>query len=251
MDPLTAPGEIKRPHGCLGIFTLDGNIGSGKTTLLRAIGNERTITFDSDRIIQVFVLEEPVDQWTEPLTDGKTPLDLMYEGIESSAKKQQCFDFQIFALETRTSSLMKNLIQFSHEAKHPFIIIAERAIWADKYIFFAQLQKLDFFSAFQIQIYERLWNLFNSITCSSSLCRGAIFLTSDLSTITERIRKRDRISERHIEPYYLADLETTHLDLAALLEKQGVNVKIINPRRFQDMNTMIVCIFDFIQSSFK
>jgi deoxyadenosine/deoxycytidine kinase len=122
------------------IITLDGNIGAGKSTLLEAI---RT------NVPSVTVIPEPVGEWLTMTNEkGESLLSLFY-----ADKRRWAYTFQNCAILTRLMDTMKILKEYEADTSKPRIIITERSVLTDRYVFAEMLHKQG--------IIEQLeWNLY-------------------------------------------------------------------------------------------
>ena len=103
------------------IFTIEGNIGSGKSTLLESLKNELII--GNQKII---FMKEPVDEWEEIKdAEGNTMLQKFYEDQDKYS-----FPFQMMAYISRL-----NLLKTTVEKNPGAIIISERSLYTDKFVF--------------------------------------------------------------------------------------------------------------------
>ncbi len=106
------------------IISIEGNIASGKTTLLK---NLKEYYKDNSSIV---FLKEPVDEW-EKITDenGNSMLQKFYANQDKYS-----FSFQMMAYISRLS-IIRNAIKEKSKLGKPFVIITERCLLTDKYIF--------------------------------------------------------------------------------------------------------------------
>ena len=121
------------------IYTIEGNIGSGKSTLLEFLKDELTISNQ-----KIIYMKEPVDEWEEIKDSaGNTMLQKFYENQEKYS-----FPFQMMAYISRLN-LMKETIEQNPNA----IIISERSLYTDKYVFAKMLYETDKIEDVNYQIY--------------------------------------------------------------------------------------------------
>jgi deoxyadenosine/deoxycytidine kinase len=171
------------------IITLDGNIGVGKTTLLEAI---RTHFPD------VLIVPEPVDTWTSLKDEsGKNLLELFYED-----KKRWAYTFQNAAILSRLRVLQDAVAK----AKPNQIIITERSVLTDKYVFAAMLRESGEINALEAQLYDMWFDTF----ARNYPITACIYITTGVATAKERIGKRGRSGEDGISSEYLAALDKQH-----------------------------------------
>jgi deoxyadenosine/deoxycytidine kinase len=159
------------------LFTIEGNIGVGKTTLINTLRNTPTINGHT-----VVFLEEPVSIW-ESIKDetGKNIIELFYANQETYA-----FSFQMMAYISRLTALKDAMEQ------HPdAIIITERSVYTDKYIFAQMLFDDKKISSIEYHIYNKWFDYFLKEVPLS----GIIYLKCDPKVANERVRHRARAGE--------------------------------------------------------
>jgi deoxyadenosine/deoxycytidine kinase len=175
----------------LTIITLDANIGAGKTTLLAEIRK---------KIPNVHVVDEPVDTWTSLKNeDGTNLLELFYQD-----KKRWAYTFQNCAILTRLKNI-KNVVD-NLDLSKPQIIITERSILTDKYIFAEMLRECGDMTQLEWELYDNWFNIFSK----SYPVNGIIYLSTSSFTSKERITIRNRQGEDSIDLEYLNALDKQH-----------------------------------------
>jgi deoxyadenosine/deoxycytidine kinase len=128
------------------VTSIDGNIGSGKSTLMK---NLREYYKDKPNVI---FLREPVDEWEKVKDEnGMTMLEKFYEEPEKYA-----FSFQMMAYISRLSQLKKCI----EEAPEDSIIITERSLYTDKYVFAKMLYDNGYIEEIEYSIYLRWFDEF-------------------------------------------------------------------------------------------
>ena len=154
------------------LFTIEGNIGSGKSTLIDKLRKYKHIVF----------LPEPVDIWnTIRDSAGVTILEHFYKDPQSYA-----FSFQIMAYISRLS-LLRNTLRTNPNA----IIITERSVWTDRYIFAKMLYEDHKINHIDYSIYLKWFDEFiNDIQLS-----GIIYVKTSPKICQERIALRNRPGE--------------------------------------------------------
>ncbi len=175
------------------IISLDGNIGAGKTTLLSEIRN---------KIKDVYVVEEPVNQWTSYKNEnGKNLLEHFYEDT-----KRWAYTFQNCALLTRVKNIQDAINNINSITKEPQVIITERSILTDKYVFAEMLYNDGLINKIEWELYNNLFTIFeNNITVN-----GIIYISTSSKTSGERIKIRNRLGEDKISMDYLDGLDNQH-----------------------------------------
>ena len=175
----------------LTIITLDANIGAGKTTLLAEIRK---------KIPNVHVVDEPVDTWTSLKNeDGTNLLELFYQD-----KKRWAYTFQNCEILTRLKNI-KNVVD-NLDLSKPQIIITERSILTDKYIFAEMLRECGDMTQLEWELYDNWFNIFSK----SYPVNGIIYLSTSSFTSKERITIRNRQGEDSIDLEYLNALDKQH-----------------------------------------
>lgn len=175
------------------IITLDGNIGAGKSTLLSAIG---------EKLPSVTVIPEPVGEWlTMKNEKGESLLELFYKDTARWA-----YTFQNCAILTRLLHTLEILQSWKQEDDKLPVIITERSILTDRYVFAEMLHN-------QGKIDDLEWNLY--LRWFDSFAKdipvgGIIHLTTSVKTSKDRIKLRDRAGEESIPEEYLESLDSQH-----------------------------------------
>lgn len=195
------------------IISIEGNIGSGKSTLLE---NLRTYYKDNEHVI---FLKEPVDDW-DKITDisGNTMLQKFY-----SNQEKYSFAFQMMAYISRLKILRDtatkirtdninyiiNTIKKNGKATTicpKYIIITERSLYTDKYVFAKMLYEQQKIEDVCYKIYINWFEEFVKdfpINCS-------IYVKTDPTKCYERIHKRARLGEEVIPLAYLQNCHKYH-----------------------------------------
>lgn len=179
------------------VITIEGNIGSGKTTLLTHL-KEHFI--DNPNVV---FLREPVDEW-ESIKDEKgiSMLQKFYADQEKYS-----FPFQMMAYISRLA-LLKEAMK-----KHPSaIIITERSLYTDKFVFAKMLHDMKKIEDVSYQIYTKWFDAFAQ-ECPIHRC---VYVNTDPKICHERIVKRSRTGEDSIPLDYLTSCDEYHK--AMLLE---------------------------------
>jgi deoxyadenosine/deoxycytidine kinase len=179
------------------ILSLDGNIGAGKSTLLEEL---RVALPEYDVVV------EPVGEWMRLRNAaGQSLLELFY-----ADKRRWAYTFQNCAILTRLRA-----IKTAMAASKKRVIITERSVLTDRYVFAEMLRASGDIDELEWQLYM---NWFNTFAADLPL-RGIIYLTTGVGTSADRIVKRGRHGEEHIPLDYLSALDHQHqrwLDTTAL-----------------------------------
>ena len=190
------------------IVSIEGNIGSGKSTLLENLKKHYT---NNENII---FLREPVDDW-EKIKDneGNTILKKFYENQEKYS-----FAFQMMAYISRLK-ILRDCIQHITNANantnanvndfnKPFIIITERSLYTDKYVFAKMLHDQGKIEDVCYQIYLNWFDEFSK----DFPIEHSIYVNTEPEKCYERVHKRARDGEEFIPLTYLQDCHNYHED---------------------------------------
>ena len=178
------------------IISVEGNIGSGKSTLLQRLKLELNELGN----YTIVYLPEPVDSWnTITDTDGKTIIEKFY-----ADQKKYAFSFQMMAYITRLTQIKRAL----EEAPNNTIIITERCLYTDKYIFAKMLYDSDTMSHIEYTIYLKWFDEFAAYTQLS----GIIYIETTPEVCLERVAKRSRSGEDLIPLTYLILCDKYHYE---------------------------------------
>jgi deoxyadenosine/deoxycytidine kinase len=173
------------------VITIEGNIGSGKTTLLTHLKKQFN---DNPNVV---FLREPVDEW-ESIKDA--------EGISMIQKfyadqEKYSFPFQMMAYISRLA-LLKEAMK-----KHPnSIIITERSLYTDKFVFAKMLHDMKKIEDVNYQIYTKWFDTFAE-ECPIHQC---VYVNTNPEVCHERIMKRSRTGEDNIPLDYLTSCDEYH-----------------------------------------
>ena len=175
------------------IISIEGNIGSGKSTILSKL--EEAMSDSPDKIM---FLKEPVDMW-EAIKDPVSGENILQKFYNDQHK--YAFPFQVMAYASRLSMIRQAI----RESK-PEIIICERSLDADKYIFAKMLydeKKID-------EVCYQIYNHFYKEYMTDVQLDGIIYIDADAEVCHERIDKRARVGESGIPLVYLQKCKSYH-----------------------------------------
>ncbi len=176
------------------IISVEGNIGSGKSTILKTLKNH----FSNNE--NIIFLQEPVDQWETIKDDnGITMLSKFYEN-----QKEYSFAFQMMAYISRLS-LLKKAIEDNPNA----IIITERCLNTDRYVFAKMLYDDGFMEKVEYQIYLNWFDHFFDMQKIQKL----VYLKTHPEVCLNRVNKRMRDGESSISLEYLEKCHRYHQDM--------------------------------------
>ena len=193
------------------ILSIEGNIGGGKSTILEALKkyyeNNYTVLF----------VDEPVKAWEKIIdSDGNTMLKKFY-----ADQKKYAFPFQMMAYVSRLKMLRDIIKTVSLEPDKYFIIITERSLFTDKYVFAKMLYDQGQIEDVCYQIYLTWFDEFAKdfpIACT-------VYVKTDPQICYNRIHLRAREGEEIIPLSYLKECHNYHEEF--LDEKNGITEKKI------------------------
>ena len=186
------------------IVSIEGNIGSGKSTLLE---NLKTIFKDNSNVL---FLREPVDEWEKIKDkDGNTMLQKFYAN-----QQEYSFAFQMMAYISRLTILRETVRDIMKRAAdkatattaNKYIIITERSLYTDKYVFAKMLYDQGKIEDVKYQIYLNWFDEF----AKDFPVNDVIYVNTDPVKCYERIHKRARIGEEVIPLAYLESCHNYH-----------------------------------------
>jgi deoxyadenosine/deoxycytidine kinase len=175
------------------ILSIEGNIGSGKSTIIDYLKEK----YKNDTNNEIVFLPEPVDEW-ETIKDeeNNTILQKFY-----ADQKKYSFTFQIMAYISRLNLLRKTIKENPGK-----IIISERSLFTDKYVFAKMLFDSGNMESIQYQIYNKWFESFLDIAPISKM----IYLKTDPKVSFERISIRNRNGEEKIPFEYIESCHKYH-----------------------------------------
>lgn len=183
------------------IVSIEGNIGSGKSTILKHLISKMQ-TLGNDNYEIVFV-DEPVSLW-ENIKDveGKNMIEKFYTNPQ-----QYAFAFQIMAFTTRLIYL-KNAIDRSLNSfpNKTIIIITERSLHTDCFVFAELLKKQNNIEDVCFQIYKQMFDEFSLNYQVDTL----IYLKTTPEICNNRVKMRLRSGEEGISLNYLVQCHEEH-----------------------------------------
>jgi deoxyadenosine/deoxycytidine kinase len=186
------------------IVSIEGNIGSGKSTLLE---NLKTIFKANSNVL---FLREPVDEWEKIKDkDGNTMLQKFYAN-----QQEYSFAFQMMAYISRLTILRETVRDIMKRAAdkatattaNKYIIITERSLYTDKYVFAKMLYDQGKIEDVKYQIYLNWFDEF----AKDFPVNDVIYVNTDPVKCYERIHKRARIGEEVIPLAYLESCHNYH-----------------------------------------
>ena len=185
------------------LISIEGNIGSGKSTIINYLKN-----LNNDNIVFV---DEPVDEWLNIKSNGKNALELFYEDQDKNS-----FWFQVLAYITRLRNLLETIKKNPNK-----IIITERSIYTDKYVFAQMLFDSGKISDIEFQIYNYWFDTFENETKIDVI----LYVNTEPEECMNRIKTRNRSEESSVELDYLKDCHQKHVEW---LDKEKSKIVFIN-----------------------
>ena len=187
------------------IVSIEGNIGSGKSTLLEKLRLE----FKDNKYVRF--LREPVDEW-EKIKDkeGNTMLQKFYAN-----QAEYSFAFQMMAYISRLTIIRENVRDIMAAVKKnkeedkesgKYILITERSLYTDKYVFAKMLYDQGKIEDVKYQIYLNWFDEF----AKDFPVNDVIYVNTDPVKCYERIHKRARVGEEVIPLAYLESCHKYH-----------------------------------------
>lgn len=202
------------------IITVEGNIGSGKSTLLKNLENMQHENL-------VFV-PEPVSEWLNIKAGDKNALELFYEN-----QKENSFWFQVLAYITR----LRNLLTIIENNPNK-IIICERSIYTDKYVFAKMLHEAGNISEIEWKTYSYWFDTFKDKTKLDLI----LYVNTEPEECYNRILKRSRPEEvDKISKEYLTQCHKKHLEWF-----EDTDAKIININGHETIENVMNNVKDII-----
>ena len=186
------------------LISIEGNIGSGKSTIidfLKSLNNENIVFVD-----------EPVDEWLKIKSNKKNALELFYEDQSKNA-----FWFQILAYITRLRNLLETVKKNPNK-----IIITERSIYTDKYVFAQMLFEDGHISDIEFQTYNYWFDTFEKQTRIDIV----LYVNTNPEECMNRIHTRNRPEETKIPLEYLKNCHKKHKDW--IYDKEKCKIVKIN-----------------------
>jgi len=226
------------------IISIEGNIGSGKSTLLKNFKDYVNKKYDNKK--NIIFLQEPVDQWLE--IKDKNGKDVLQNFYENPTKYS--FAFQMMAYISRLS-LLKKCVEENPDS----IIITERCLYTDRYVFAQMLYDDEKLDDIEYQIYIKWFNDFIDLIT----IQKTVYLKTCPIICHARINKRQRDGEDNISIDYLKNCHKYHQNMINHMYNRDViegindtnNLLVINSdidysENNDIINIWINSIFDFI-----
>ena len=190
------------------IVSIEGNIGSGKSTLLETL---KSIFKENSNVL---FLREPVDEWEKIKDkDGNTMLQKFYanQDVYSFAFQMMAYISRLTILRETVRDIMNkvSLNQDKNDTidkKDRYIIITERSLYTDKFVFAKMLYDQGKIEDVMYQIYLNWFDEF----AKDFPVNDVIYVNTDPKKCYERIHKRARVGEEVIPLSYLESCHNYH-----------------------------------------
>ena len=197
------------------IVSIEGNIGSGKSTFISKL--EKYIQ-ENNTDKKIFFLSEPVDEWLNIKDENNEHiLSKFYNNQEKYS-----FTFQMMAYISRLNKLKEaidNLKQINNS-----IIITERSLMTDKYVFAQMLYDENKIEKIEFEIYKKWFNSFNKETEIDKV----IYIASKPEICYDRVKLRDRDGEENIPLDYLTKCHNYHENMIEILKSDNKDIVLLN-----------------------
>ena len=200
------------------MYILEGNIGAGKSTFLNKV---------KENLPELEILTEPVNNWTNQIF-GQSLLENFYKDTSRWA-----YTLENLAMIHR----VKDHIEIQQKG-NPNILI-ERSIYSGQYCFTKNSYQNGHLTEIEWEIYNK-WADYLLKSCNPPT--GFIYLKASPEVCIERIKKRNRISEKKITLAYIRQIDEWHEKFLTKKEEINGNLKNI-PVLTLD------CNMDFIENS--
>ena len=181
------------------IISIDGNIGSGKSSFLSYLK-------EVSKGPKFVFVDEPVEQWLQ-IRDRETGESIFEKFYQD--KHKYSFSFQMMAFISRFS-MLKKAIKENPDA----IIITERCLYTDKYVFAKMLYDTKMMEDVNYQIYCKWFEEFSQEISVSKI----IYIKTNPITCFSRIQQRNRKGESVIPLEYLEQCGEYHEKMIETLQ---------------------------------
>ncbi|KKP24199.1 MAG: hypothetical protein SZ59_C0002G0045 [candidate division TM6 bacterium GW2011_GWF2_28_16] len=185
------------------MYILEGNIGAGKSTFLSELAHS---------IKELEILTEPVNNWANQIF-GQSLLENFYKDTSRWA-----FTLENLAMIHR----VKDHIEIQNRNNQNILI--ERSIYSGHYCFSLNSFKNGHLTQIEWEIYST-WANYLLKNCNPPV--GFIYLKADPEVCMQRIKKRNRISEKKITLGYIRQIDEWHEKFLIHKENIAQNLKNI------------------------
>lgn len=180
------------------LVSLEANIGGGKSTLIESLMNKFKDT-------KSFILiPEPVETWKNIIINKKDILTNFYENMTEVA-----LPFQLIALLTRRRNIIEKIEEakiLEKELNQEVILITERTVHSDRYIFAEMLHHDGFINDYGIFAYKMWYDDFAKETTVNKI----VYINTPPEICFKRVKERNRAGEENITLDYLQKCQKAH-----------------------------------------
>ena len=170
------------------LISIEGNIATGKSTHFEYI---KSLKLDN-----IYFVDEPVDEWRQIKDkNNMNALECFYKD------KKNSFCFQVLAYITRLKKLIDKIKLYPND-----IIMSERCIESDKYVFAKMLYESGDISSIEWETYNYWYNCFSDISKVDLI----IYIATDPSECLKRLKERNRDEESSVSLEYLEQCHGKH-----------------------------------------
>lgn len=175
------------------VIVIEGNIGCGKSTLLKRI---------KERYPDVEVVQEPVNDWYSIKDDqGVSVFERYYQD-----PKKYAFQFQMNVMASRMNAFQTAMK--SGENGRNRLVIFERSLMTDNYVFMSTLYNHGTVSELEFSIFKKMYQ--SIMDHVPQQIDTILYLQCEPSTCYERMKTRNRTGEETVPLAYLEDLHAAH-----------------------------------------
>ena len=193
------------------IISIEGNIGSGKSTIVKYLRSY----YESKEFSPYVFLDEPVDEWNSIVdNNGVNMIQKFYGNPEKYA-----FAFQMMAYISRLQNLRSAIALYPNK-----IIITERSLFTDKFVFAKMLYDEGKIDTMEYQIYEKWFDAF----IDDIHVTKVVYVNTQPEVCESRIKVRDRNGEENITREYLDKCHTYHEAMIDSLERSTTTINVVN-----------------------
>lgn len=189
------------------MYILEGNIGVGKTTFLTLLKNYLAKEQSSNNTFSFDIVTEPVNDWDKQMY-GQSLLENFYNNTPRWAYTLETF--------TMICRVKDHIREQNH--KNPWRIL-ERSIYSGHYCFAKNCFQTGFLSSMEWEIYNQWVDFLIHKHCKPP--HGFIYLKADPQTCFDRVKQRNRPSEKSLTLDYMINIDRSH-DLF-LVKKQDIS----------------------------
>ena len=175
------------------MYIIEGNIGAGKSTFLKLA---------EKYLPHVSIALEPLHNWQKQVY-GQSLLSNFYQD-----PKRWAYTLETLAMMCRVREHMneQHVIQLQYNR----IRLIERSIYSGHYCFTKNSYESGFLSTLEWNIYKQWFSFLIPGKCQP--LRGFIYLNVDPEIAYQRIKKRNRLSEKKLTLAYLRNIDQRHKD---------------------------------------